>query len=301
MSTAPQDAPRARLHPQFATISTPEDGRLQIAHVDVGSGGGPPLVLLAGLTASYDYWKGNIAELARHRRVLAMDLPGFGRSSKPDASYSMSFFLRVLRAMLIHKGIERPILIGNSMGGALALRYALAYPSEVPALVLVAPAAVSSYLPHRLLHRIMRLVAASGGGPAAGGLAAAPRLRPQLVRLLFRAIFPTRPDLRDKSVRIWLQTMSRPDYPLYFRATLRSLAGMLRGHIGERARQIRAPTLIVWGARDRLLPVWSARPLAGWIQGSELLIYPESGHCPMLDEPARFNADVERFLARVGF
>lgn len=247
------------------------------------------MVLIHGLTATHRYWSQNIPHLSQKRRVLALDLPGFGRSEKPDVSYSTQFFVNTLAAFLDEKQIPRATLVGNSMGGQIAMAFALAHPRRVDKLVLVDPAGVTA-LPLWTLRVGMWLMA---NGPLGRF---APRVPAPLIAALFKTVFPTRPDLAARYVRSYNQAIASEEYPLHLRAAFRSVWGVLRSPMQQRAREIGAPTLIFWGARDYLVPVTAARGLRKTIPHSRLLIYSQSGHCPMVDQPDRWNRDLERFL-----
>ena len=271
------------LTPQESVI-----GGCKVHHVDVGREDAEAVVLLHGITATHRFYRHNIAYLARRRRVIAPDLPGFGGSGKPDVSYSTDYFVAVLAELLDAKGIERAHLVGNSMGGQIAMQFALAHPARVDRLVLVAPAGVTA-VPMGLLR--------FGLGGAAFTERHTPRVPAAAIRLLFHGIiFPDRPDLAARYVRGYLAGLASQEGPLHFRTFYRALRGVLATPLRVRAREIGAPTLILWGARDRLLPVTAAPNLRRRIAHSRLLIYRESGHCPMVDQPDRWNHDVERFL-----
>jgi pimeloyl-ACP methyl ester carboxylesterase len=116
---------------------------------------------LHGLTATQRYWLQNIEALAARRRVIALDLPGFGRS-QPDVDYSIDYFVRALMRVLDEKVIARAALIGNSMGGHIAMATALQHPIRVDKLVLVDPAGVTA-VPLWLL-RVASWLALSAAG-----------------------------------------------------------------------------------------------------------------------------------------
>jgi pimeloyl-ACP methyl ester carboxylesterase len=255
------------------------------------------VVLLHGLTATHRYWKQNVAALAERRRVIALDLPGFGRSHKPDADYSIPFFVAALERFLDERGVERATLIGNSMGGQIAMAAAVAAPERVARLVLVDPAGVTT-LPLWLVR-----VASWATWTAAGVLPATPPRVPRpFVRALFAAVFPGRPDLAARYVAAYARAIASPEYPLHLRATVRAARGVLAMPMHRHAPRLRAPTLIMWGAQDWLLPARAARRLQRLIPHAQVLIYRESGHCPMVDQPERWNRDVIAFLdgERVG-
>jgi pimeloyl-ACP methyl ester carboxylesterase len=243
------------------------------------------------LTATHRYWRQNLDALAERRRVIALDLPGFGRSPKPDVDYSIDYFVRELMRFLDDKGVARAALIGNSMGGHIAMAAALQHPARVDKLVLVDPAGVTA-LPLWLL-RVGSWLAL-----AAAGLVerAPPRVPRPLVWALFAAVFPTRPDLAARYGRSYARAIASPEYPLHLRATVRAARGVTLRPMHGRLHALTQPTLIVWGARDLLLPARAARPLQRLIPHAQLLVYRESGHCPMVDQPARWNRDVLRFL-----
>jgi 4,5:9,10-diseco-3-hydroxy-5,9,17-trioxoandrosta-1(10),2-diene-4-oate hydrolase len=256
--------------------------------VDVGAGD-ETLVLIHGLTATHRYYRQNIPHLARRRRVLALDLPGFGRSDKPDASYSTRFFVHTVARFLDEKGVRRATLIGNSMGGQIAMAFALEHPRRLDKLVLVDPAGVTR-LPLWLLRVAMWMAGQAGArlGPM--------RVPHPMVQALFTAVFPTRPDLAARYVRSYEEAIASSEYPLHLRSGFRAARGVLHTPLRGRVHEIDAPTLIVWGARDWLVPVTAARDLRRAIPNSRLLIYSRSGHCPMVDQPERWNRDVESFL-----
>jgi pimeloyl-ACP methyl ester carboxylesterase len=258
-----------------------------VHHVDVGSG--DAVVLIHGLTATHRYWAQNIPHLSSRRRVLALDLPGFGKSDKPDVSYSTPFFVRTLERFLDEKSIARATLVGNSMGGQIAMAFSLAHPRRVDKLVLVDPAGVTM-LPLWVMRVGMWAMATTGGRLPV------PRVPAPFVEALFRAVFPTRPDLAARYIRSYSRAIASPEYPLHLRSAFRAVRGVLASPMRRRAREIAAPTLIMWGARDYLVPVTAARTLRRTIPHSRLIIYRASGHCPMVDQPERWNRDVEAFL-----
>ena len=102
--------------------------------------------------------------------------------------------------------------------------------------------------------------------------------------------------MADRFTRGYVRALGSPDYPLAARATLRALRGSLAHPLGSAASSLRVPTLVIWGA-PRSHPAGGRRAHARRnIAGAEMLVYPDSGHCPMLDAPARFTRDVTRFL-----
>ena len=106
----------------------------------VEAGEGPALFLLHGVTATHFTWEHTIPAFADRWRVIAPDLPGHGRSDKPDAPYTIDFYAGVLRSLARTLGVEEAVVVGNSLGGQIAIELGLAYPRFTRALVLAAPA-----------------------------------------------------------------------------------------------------------------------------------------------------------------
>ncbi len=106
----------------------------------VEAGEGPALVLLHGLSATHANWEYTIRAFADRWHVVAPDLPGHGRSAKPDAPYTIDFYAGVIRSLGRELGIDEAVVIGNSLGGQIAIELGLAYPAWTRALVLAAPA-----------------------------------------------------------------------------------------------------------------------------------------------------------------
>jgi pimeloyl-ACP methyl ester carboxylesterase len=97
-------------------------------------------------------------------------------------------------------------------------------------------------------------------------------------------------------VAAYRRAIASDDYRLHLRSTMRAARGVMRRPMQRHVRRVASPTLIMWGARDYLLPVTAARQLQRLIPGARLVIYSQSGHCPMVDQPDRWNRDVQDFL-----
>jgi pimeloyl-ACP methyl ester carboxylesterase len=116
----------------------------RIAYADVGEGD-VPVVLVHGLSGYIPMWQKNIGALAQHHRVIALDLPGYGKSDKPRADYTMRFQARAVRGLLDALGIARAVLVGHSMGGQICTHLTLAHPERVAGLVLSSPAGIETF------------------------------------------------------------------------------------------------------------------------------------------------------------
>jgi len=257
----------------------------------VVAGSGRPLLLLHGLGGHWGHWEANIPALAQHYRVYAPDIAGFGLSDKPQAAdRNLEFLLHFLRGFLDVQEIAQAVVIGNSMGGFLALQMALTYPQRVSALVLVAAAGLGPQIGW-----ILRLQ----GLPLLGDLVTIPSRR--LVRLAVRSLFYDKAKATPQIVEEHYQHFCRPGARQCYLAVIHNGIGRGGQHyvLLDRLPQISVPTLLVWGAQDRLLPVRQAHAAAARLPHSRLHVLPECGHCPQMEKPEEFNRLVLDFLAEV--
>lgn len=271
------------------------DVKGQLVHVrdegprHAGRAGEPlPVVLIHGTAASLHTWEGWAAALRGERRVISFDLPGFGLTG-PNAAGDYrgetyaSFVLDLLDAL----GVEHAVLAGNSLGGEIAWRTALRVPQRVERLVLV-DAAGHAFEPDEV--------------PQAFIVARIPLLGRVLESLLPRSMVdsslrnvygdPSRvtPQLVDRYFSLALREGNR-------HALLQRLQQADGAADAQRIRELRVPTLILWGGRDRLIPLRHARAFARDIAGSRLEIFDDLGHVPHEEDPQRTAAVVKRFLA----
>lgn len=255
---------------------------------DQGPRGDPlPIVLIHGTSASLHTWEGWASELSKSRRVVSFDLPGFGLTGpSPDNDYSMAAYVRFVGQLLDALHIERCVLAGNSLGGYVAWSSALAMPKRVEKLILVD---ASGY------------PLASTSVPIGFRIAAMPGLRN-----LFESILPRR--IVEASVRsvygdpgkVTEQLVDRY-YELALRegnrqALGRRFAVLLKEDNSRHIAEIRQPTLILWGGRDRLIPPAQAERFHKDIAGSQLVMFDDLGHVGQEEDPARTVAAVKRFL-----
>lgn len=262
-------------------------------HVNVVElGSGPVVVFVHGLAGSWQNWLENLPEVARDRRVIALDLPGFGESAMPEQRISMAGYAAIVAELLDELGVSTATVVGNSMGGLVSLELALAAPELVERLVLVSPAGISAegLLGDRAmvaLRRAERVITGYNGfwASRADRVSRRAGLRRQLLRA--SAAHPDR--LPPPLVSEQLKVSGRPGF-------LDAVEAIIRTSIRERLPQIACPTLIVWGTEDRLVPVKDAERFARGIPDARVLRYPDTGHVAMLERPARFNADLRAFL-----
>jgi pimeloyl-ACP methyl ester carboxylesterase len=263
-----------------------------VNYVDIGKG--DPLVFVHGLSGSWQNWLENIPHFAASRRVIALDLPGFGNSEMPVRDkISIAGYAAVVDALLDHLGIETTAVVGNSMGGFIGAELAIEFATRVEKLVLVSAAGISSQDLHNDLvlsglRRVQNVLAATTGWTAskADVFARRPGLRRQLFGIV--AAHPGR--LPGPLVAEQLKGSGKPGF-------LDALEALGTYPIEDRLERIECPTLVVWGDRDKLVPVRDADRFIDAIgPNARKIVYADTGHVSMLERPARFNADVEAFL-----
>ncbi|WP_249011219.1 alpha/beta fold hydrolase [Conexibacter sp. DBS9H8] len=281
-------------HPDWRTVTWSRmikemevDGCM-IRYVDLGSGSDPPIVFIHGLAGCWQHWLENIAVAARHRRVIALDLPGFGASASLAHGCSIEAFARAIETFCERLDTGPVALVGNSMGGQIAAQLAISVRSRVERLVLVDAAGFSTCeLPRSRYRLLVRTLAAVGTTAPLGhrGLARRPRARSLAFGAIWRHPALLRVDLlseiSDGTGAPWFTTAMDAIIVHDFRHELRTIA---------------APTLIVHGRQDRLVPVRDAYEFARVIPASRVVVFEDTGHMPMLERPARFNTTLLEFL-----
>ena len=246
------------------------------------AGSGPDVILLHGLGADRGTWIPTVPALAPKYHVYAPDLVGFGQSDKPLIDYRIGTLVDFLDAFYKKLGISKATLVGNSMGGWVAMDFALAHPDEVDRLVLVDSA---GYSPRRT----------GGPPPTRAGLA---WLNPSTVaeeqHLLALALYHKAFSSEEFAERAFRAHLLKNDgYTID-----RFIDSLVRGEdvVDGRLGTIKVPTLIVWGREDRLIPLANAKDLAEDIHGAQTVILDSCGHVPPVDCAEPFNAALLKFL-----
>lgn len=255
------------------------------------SGEGPPLVLVHALGENALDWSWVQPALSRGHRVYAPDLPGITGGIAAD--HSSAFFASFLGAFLDTLGIERATIVGNSLGGLISLHLALSDPARVGALGLVGSAGLG-----REITPALSLLTLPGNGEAAIALCKTPvGVRQRAwgrAALLFARPWSAPP--------AWLAEQYRlARTPGFLEATLAALRaqagpGGQREVLLEELPALTAPTLIVWGTRDRVFPRRQAEDAAARLKDERLAFIPGCGHLPHVERPDRFAEVIGRFL-----
>jgi len=276
--------PEAQLFPagtEFTARYLQVDGT-RIRYIDVGRGA--PVVLLHGLGASMYAWRRNLAAVAAAGfRVIAFDNRGFGLSDKPSAPYDNAAYARLVIALMDSLRLTDAVLVGHSMGGAIAAQVAIEYPARVRGLVLVGSAGLGAREP--LLFRVARW-------PVLGPAALALRGRGFTARLL-RSTYYDPGKVTEADVDQYYAPVAQPEYGRALRGVLQQFRfTALEGRLDR----IAAPTLVLWGEEDRWVPMGLGRALAAGITRSAFVTVPRAGHSVQEEAPDEVNHLVIRFL-----
>jgi pimeloyl-ACP methyl ester carboxylesterase len=258
------------------------------------AGEGPVLLLVHGMAGTAESWKSVIEPLALRHTVIAPDFPGHGESAPGGGDYSLGSLAGVLRDLLLTIGHERATLVGHSLGGGVAMQFVYQFPEMVERLVLVSSGGlgpdVSPILRAAALPGADLFIAATAAvGSRAGGL---------LGRGM--SALGVRPNADVAEVARGYASLADPDRRKAFLATLRAVVGTGGQLVAALDRLYLAdalPVQIVWGDRDPIIPVSHGEEAHLALPHSRLEVLPGVGHVPQLEEPGRFIAVLERFLA----
>jgi pimeloyl-ACP methyl ester carboxylesterase len=241
----------------------------------IEAGQGPAVILLHGLGSVKEIWSANIGALSAKYHVYAPDQIGFGHSDKPLLEYKIVTFVDFLQAFMQSQNINKATLVGNSLGGWIAIDFAAQHPELVDKLVLVD----------------------SAGLP--WGKAPAVDLNPASLadmRTLLDSIFYDKKMVTEQFV---LQAFTNHVRNNDAYTIQRTLAGFAQNQFEDgKLSSIHAPTLVVWGREDELILVSSGEKLREAIPQAKLVIFEHCGHIPQLEKPAEFNQALIDFLVK---
>jgi len=263
-------------------------GGLTVHLRDTGPRDAPVLMLLHGSNASLHTWQPWANRLEQRYRVIRFDQIGHGLTGpSPTRDYSAAAFIDTVEKVRVKLGLDRFVLAGNSMGGGIAWRYALAHPAHVSGLILVdsvgQPEPGVDNAP--LAFRVARM-------PVIKNIATMVTPRSLIADSLPAAF--SNPKLADaKMVDLYWELLL---YPGNRAATIDRFATKPEYATPERLARLVLPVLILWGDEDRLIPASSAKWLQDRIPGSNLIVYPKTGHIPMEERADQSAADVHRFI-----
>lgn len=269
--------------------------RIRLAYVDEGTGP-ETLVFIHGLGSNLQAWQQSVVGLRQHYRCIALDLPGYGKSSQGDYAFGMAFFADQVAALIEKLGLEKVTLVGHSMGGQVAITLALRRPAYLQRLVLAAPAGLETF-------------------SAENRVFFATYVRPEIIRATtvpqieanFAMNFYEMPE--DARFMVEDRLEMRKDtqaYDYYSEMIPRCVLAMLDEPVAGRLEALQVPTLLVFGRQDQLIPNKFLHPEltveavaetgAQAIPGAKLLFLEQAGHFVQWDQADAFNQAVRTFI-----
>lgn len=266
---------------------------ITMAYIDEGSGE-ETILLIHGLASNAGFWRYAIPELAKNYRVIAVDLPGYGKSDKGDFDYGMKFYADEILGLINELNLSNVHLAGHSMGGQIALTFALNYPDRVNKLVLASPAGVEKFKPGeadwlRNVFRIEDLV----------------RTSEEMVRANLDRNFYTWSNEYEWMVEERVRMAKSEEMEEFSYAVIQSVGAMLDEPTTDRLPEINTETLIVFGANDGLIPNPFLHPGftrdvfekgAEMMPNATLVELDKTGHMLQIENPEGFTSAVLRFL-----
>lgn len=252
-------------------------GGIKTLYFDEGEG--EVVIFVHGLGGYKENWT-FVLERLKGFRTIAIDLPGFGESEKPNLDYSIDFFAEHIFKFMDVLSIDSASIVGNSMGGAIAIIFAARHPQRVKKLILVdsaglkiRPQASVFKAPSELLRPV-------------------PEVMELMIKMLFAKPNPVAEEMLEHAVKAW---WGSEDWYDRASAYMKSSKAVFKFNAEGMLEKIICPTLIIWGEKDLLIPAYVADEFHARIKGSRKIII-DAGHVPMLEEPDKFTKALEEFL-----
>ena len=282
-------------------------GTLRVHHMHGGRG--PAVLFVHGLGSSgYMEWRHNLEPAATRHRVFAPDLPGYGRTDKPRARYTVPYFARFVERYMDDRGLRSAAVVGASLGGRIALELALERPSLVRKLVLVNTLGLGrpQVKPTQMAYGLVSIprVGEAAMKFARGALRWAP---PNVIRRFAARYAGQSADLErtmdDEYLADLREMYAAEEFHSAYLSTVRSLIqprALLGGHhdVTRRLSELKIPVQLIWGAGDPLFPLAHAERAVSLIQRCDLAVIDGAGHTPQAEKPEEFNRVLHRFLDR---
>lgn len=268
---------------------------ITLAYVDEGTGG-EPIIFVHGLGSYLPAWKKNVAALREHVRCIAVDLPGYGKSSKDIYPGTMEFYADVLAELIDKLKLNSATIAGHSMGGQIGMVMALKYSEKVSRLILVDPAGFEKFSDGE--KRWFREVMTVDGV----------KLTPvQQIRANVVANFYNMPVDAEFMITDRIALRAAQDFEKYCYTVVKSVEGMVDQPVYHLLNKITQPTLIIFGENDNLIP--NPYLHGGWtrdigkigkqmIPNSELVLIPDCGHFAQFEKPEIVNDAMLKFMKR---
>jgi pimeloyl-ACP methyl ester carboxylesterase len=267
---------------------------IRLAYVDEGTGP-ETLVFIHGLGSNLQAWQKTISDLRKDYRCIALDLPGYGKSSQGDYAFGMTFFAGQVAALIEKLELNKVTLVGHSMGGQVAITLALQQPEYLERLVLAATAGLETFSEQN------RVFFATYVQPQIIRATTEPQIEANFAMNFYEMPEDARFMVED---RLKMREDSQA-YHYYSEMISRSVLGMIDEPVAGKLAELNLPTLLIFGRQDQLIPNKFLHPeltvetvaKSGQeaIKGAELLLLDEAGHFVQWDQAAAFNNAIRAF------
>lgn len=265
----------------------------KIAYIDEGKGE-QTVILVHGLASNAGFWRYNIPELSKYFRVIAVDLPGYGKSQKGDYPYSISFYAEQLKNLIKELNLQNVVLVGHSMGGQIGIKFAIKYPSVLSKLVLASPAGFEEFQRGEgdWLRSVMTMTAVKS-------------TTEEGIRRNLSNNFFNWNDTWEWMVEERVRMRKAKDFDEFAYTVVKCVNGMLDEPTFDKLNLIKAPTLVVYGKYDGLIPNPYLNPGSTaevfengvkQIDNSKLVEFDDTGHMIQIEKAVEFNHAVINFL-----
>ncbi|MEM2904570.1 MAG: alpha/beta hydrolase [Candidatus Bathyarchaeia archaeon] len=252
--------------------------KVTLQYVEQGSSSGYPLILLHGYADSWRSFGRVLSYLPTSIRAFALTQRGHGDASRPLTGYTPREFAMDLAAFMDALHLEAAVIAGGSSGGVVARRFAIDHPQRTAGLILVGSPLTLRDKPG--VREMWDSTISKLRDP----------IDPEFVREFAES------QLAQQVPQAFLRTVVEESLKVPARVWRATLEGLLEDDSSEELDKITAPTLIIWGDKDTIIPRSDQETLVERIAGSRLVAYPGAGHAPYWEEPAHFASDIEAFI-----
>ncbi|WP_035695413.1 alpha/beta fold hydrolase [Christiangramia portivictoriae] len=265
-----------------------------IAYTDEGNGD-KTLVFVHGLSSNLDSWKKNLQGLTGNYRCIAIDLPGYGKSSRSKTDYSLAEYAKVLNDLVDKMELSNVVLIGHSMGGQISMHSVLEYPQTYEKLILIAPAGIETFTEQEAA------VMKSAYTPAM-----VVNTSDDQILANYKLNFYSFPEEAQSMVDDRIAMKEAEDFPDYAETVVNNIHAMLEEPVIDEIQSIEIPVLMIFGKNDMLIPNKYFHPsesIEGLIETSgekfqhlEVEVIDEAGHFVNFEKAEAVNAQIKTFL-----
>lgn len=267
---------------------------LNIIYMKEGQGK-QTLLFVHGLSSNSDAWSKNIKTLSKTHTCIALDLPGYGKSSKPNADYTPAYFAKTLHSFITKLNLKNIVLIGHSMGGQASIKFTTLYPNLVKKLILVAPAGLEKF--SKLEGQTIKNLYTAN---------LVKHTTDQQIKTNYALNFYKQPKAVDKMIKDRIAIKLASDFEAHCKAIVKSIAGMLDDPVVDDLKSISQNTLVIFGKNDMLIPNKYFHPTLTTekvgsiaktqIKTSTLKFIEEAGHFVQFEKACEVNKLIQDFV-----